>query len=920
VTAAMTIENKLETSMADKTPDKKNKHNPLLKTKLFIPSKISTLVSRQRLNEQINEGLKCKLILVSSSAGFGKTTLISDWIHLNNIPAAWFSIDKSDNDKIHFLVYVIAALQTIDENIGKTALSLLQSPQRIDIESVITTLINDIVLIPEDFILVLDDYHMIDSKQIHDMITFLIDHLPQRMHLIIATRSDPPLPLARLRSQNQIKDLRVKDLSFKSDEITTLFNVKLNLKLSDEDIKLLEMRTEGWIAGLQLAALTIQGHKNYSDFIKTFQADNRYIVDYLGEEVLNLQSEEIQYFLLHTSILNRLNGPLCDVLTGQTNSQLILNELEKSNLFILALDHERHWFRYHRLFADFLRHRMLDLNKDKLKELHKKASEWFEQNLFIEEAIEHALAAGESDRAVKLIENSAQPLMLRGEITTLKTWIEALAEPIIQTRPLLCIYHAFTLIFSGHPLETAKLKVQDAIDADKNEIYIGEVNAFNALIAVYQGKTQESITLSRKALKHLPKESLFFRSFISGFLGLNFLYNGHIEEARNHFIEALKISRKVGNLTITVLSQSHMAELCIIEGKLKEAETIYHQVSQCATDDQGLLQPIGGIAKIGLGSLFTEWNQLDKAEKYLHEGIELFKKWSFIGAINGYTGFSRLKHIQKDYKKAFDLLNKAQKAAEKFDAMDFDDLYVESHMVRLWIMQGDLDRAMQWVKERKLDLKMESKNKENGQTIDLLFIEIYEYIVLARLWIAQNKLEKVLDLLSVLLESARMHGWTLFIIEILILQALTFQEFEENEQALDSLKRAISLSEEGEFVSIYLEEGQIIADLLEDIIKDNKSTSDNSEIHFSKSYIKKILLAFKTQTISKSTSDLIEPLSEREIEVLNLIAAGMSNQEIAEKLFISLNTVRTHTKNINGKLDVHSRTQAIVRAKELEII
>ena len=899
------------------SPHQTKEPYPLLTTKLYIPLRPAHCVSRPRLVQRLNQGLKCKLILISAPPGFGKTTLMSDWLHQTRTPTAWFSLDTADNDPIYFLKYLITACRNLDAEVGKGALARLQSPQLPATETILISLLNDFVALTNDFVVVLDDYHLLQNQQIHDLVTFLLVHQPAPMHLVIASRADPPLQLARLRSQNQVAEIRAHELGFTTEESTIFFNEKLKLALSEKEITVLGSRTEGWIAGLQLAALSLQDCRDPAGFIKAFNGDNRYIVDYLLEEVLLRQPETIQNFLLRTSILDRLSGSLCDAVLNQQGSQSILTDLERGNLFLFSLDDERVWFRYHPLFAELLQQRLRQYLPAQIATLHQRASEWFEQHNLLNHAVEHALAGKDFNRANRLIRQAAESMMLRSEIATLKKWLEALPETTLIQQPLLCIYHAITLVLGGQPLRVAESRLKDALKADHGSVITGEVIAFRALIAAYQGKVQQSVELCEQAMKLLPAESLFFRSFIVGFLGLNYLYRGEIKIARQAFREAITLSQQTGNVMISVLAQCHLAELAVLEGQLKAARTIYEQALTSARDSQGQLQPISGIALIGLGNIYREWNHFNMARQYYNEGIRLVSQWGEIGALGGYLGLARIKQAEQDFESARQFFQQAQEIAIRFDAMEMDDYIVASYLVRLWLAEGKIDAAMAWAKERKLDCHFGHDNFQTKDGSTLSILRMFEYLTFARVWLAQECPEESLMILNHLLKYAEQAGWTAFMIEMLILQALAFKMQGERETALTALKRALVLAEPGNFVRLFLDEGQPLIKLLEQILNNFKRKVDTD---LSPRFIKHLLLASKVPVKSADQEQQIEPLSDRELEVLQLIGSGLSNQEIANQLFISLNTVRTHTKNINSKLNVHSRTQAIVKAKEAGLL
>ncbi len=919
--------------------------SPLLTTKLYVPPLRSELVPRPGLMERLNAGLHHKLILISAPAGFGKTTLLSEWIHGRQaeavLPLAWISIDEGDNDPTHFWVYFIAALETLHAGVGETATALLHTSPPSPIEIVLTTLINAIAAAPNDLAVVLDDYHLIEAQEIHTGLTFLLEHLPPQLHLIIASRADPPLPLARLRARDQLTELRASDLRFTTAETATFLNQVMGLNLTATHIAALETRTEGWIAGLQLAALSLQGRQNVPDFITAFAGSQHYILDYLVEEVLQRQTERVQTFLLKTSILNRLTGPLCDVLT-QTgpsesseadSSQAMLHYLEHANLFIIPLDDRQHWYRYHRLFADFLRVRLQRLWPDLVSDLHRRASEWYEQTAqsldqvagedwLLAEAITHALAIPDFGRAANLIEQVAEATMLRSEIVTWQNWVEALPDEVVRSRPLLCFYHTMTLLLNGQPLELVEARLHEIMAADTGGVISGELTVFRALLASYRGDIRQSAALSQQALELLPRDSLFLRSLVAGIVGLNYLYGGNIEAATNALEEAARISQQVGNVMNSVLAICHLAELAFIQGRLHQAQSIYQQALELAIDRQGQPQPIGGLAMIGLGHLWREWNDLEGAARALTAGLELIKQWGQVGAIQGYAGLARVRQAQGDVAGANEMIEIARQLALKFDAMDIDDMLVGVHQTQLWLAQDNLAAAVDWVQARGLDRIVSSG--QLTKVNELSFVEMIEYVTLAQVYIAQAQPEAALKVAKPLLQIAELSGWNYFVIYLLVIKALAWQLQGNEVQTMIALARALSLAEPEGYVRVFVEQGPPMVELL------RQAASRAIAVD----YVSKLLAAFpadvqgSTGAAQASASlhpsipipDLLEPLSEREFEVLHLIAAGLSNREIADELVVAVSTVKTHLNNIYRKLDVSSRTQAVARARDLQLL
>ena len=955
---------------------------PLLTTKLYIPPVRPGLVPRPRLIQRLNDGLNGKLTLISAPAGFGKTTLLSEWIrhcveeqpvppapqlrHTDEgrktrdeftkqpIPPApqlpcppaqiaWLSLDDEDNDPIRFLNYVIAALETVHKGVGADARALLQSPKPPPLKSILTLLINSLATSPGApltdsghvpstqpghwIVLVLDDYHVIEEDSIHEAIAFLLDHMPPHMHLVIASRVDPPLPLARLRTRSQLIELREADLRFTQDEALAFLNRAMEIGLSLEDAVALEARTEGWAAGLQLAALSMQGRdiERIPEFIAAFSGSHRHVIDYLAEEVMAQQPEKIHDFLCQTAILDRLTAPLCDAVTGREDSDALLRQLDVTQLFLVPLDDQREWYRYHHLFADFLRSHLRQDMPDRITDLHLRAAEWYQHHGLITEAVGHALNAADFERAADLIEEIIEATMMRSEITTLQKWVEALPDDIVRSRPRICVYQAWALLLTGHPLETAEARLQDATEADAAGSVAGEVALFRALIATYQGETRQSAELAQEALRLLPKDNLFLRSLVAGLLGVSYLWSGDIVTAKQTLDQAARMSQKAGNLMNAVLALGHLAEVAMIEGQLFEAQSLYNKAIKLGVDDQGQPRPIAGVPLIGLGALLRERNDLEAAERHITEGIELAKRWGEVGSISGYGNLARVKQAQGDVEGAYQAIQKAGQLAKNFDAMEVDDRHVDVYQVRLWIDQGNFGAATHWAEERglSLDVGLNQMAKQQASGASVPLIRVIEYAMLAQVYIAQDRPDEALHVLASILQITETAEWTALVIHSLVLQALALQARGDTSLAVEALARALSLAKPGGFVRVFVDEGEPMATLLRQVASRGIEPS----------YVGELLSAFgaemqegreaegrSPQHPGTSAPLLIEPLSERELEVLRLIAAGLSNREIADRLIIAISTVKTHVNNIYRKLDVSKRTQAVARASELNML
>ena len=902
---------------------------PLLKTKLYIPSVRPELVSRPRLIERLDEGLCLgrRLTLIAAPAGFGKTTLLSEWIHCRGavtapLQVAWFSLDENDNDPARFLAYLVAALQTVEPDVGAGVLTALQSPQPPPVEAVLVAVINDIAAAAQGgdhkgrpYVLVLDDYHLVTARPIHDAVAFLLDHLPSNLHLVIVTRADPPLPLARLRARGQLTELRQTDLRFTSQEAAAFLNQVMGLDLADKDVATLKARTEGWIAGLQMAALSIQGQEDVAAFIRALTGSDRYILDYLVEEVLKQQPEPVQTFLLQTSILDRLTGTLCDAVWDKLptcptagDGQAMLEQLERDNLFIVPLDNERRWYRYHRLFADLLRYHLHQAQPDLAPTLHHRASEWYEQNRLMAEAVDHALAAGDFERAARLIEQVAEAALMRSELTTFLGWVDALPDGLVRDRPSLCLFQAWAFLMSGRPLESIESRLQDAAHSETMD----KTASLRALIALYQGQMSRAAELARQALEQLSEQDTFLRGLATWVLGLSRLVDGDLAAGAQALDQVARMSRRAGNVMISVMVLCNVAELRMQQGRLRQAKETYQQALEWATDEQGGRLPIAGEALMGLGRLLYQWNDLEAATRHLAEGIELTQRWGEIGAMDGYLSLAQVRQAQGDADGAQEAIRRARQLALRTDTTELDDILVAAHQAQLWLAQGDLDAALRWLEERGLTLSVALAELEERLGDDFFRSRrrrTIEYVTLVRVLLAQGRPDEALAVLDLLLAIAERWGLNERVIRFQILRALAFRAQGNVAQAMTALQRALTLAEPGGYVRIFLDEGETVARLLYRAV----------ERGIAPEYAGQLLAAFPAPE-AKPHAEMVEPLSERELDVLRLIAEGLSNQEIARRLHLSLSTVKWHTGNIYGKLGVKNRTQAVAKARSLGIL
>ncbi|HSR34808.1 MAG TPA: LuxR C-terminal-related transcriptional regulator [Anaerolineae bacterium] len=923
-------------------------YTPLLATKVFIPPVRPELVSRPRLIERLNEGMDRKLTLVSAPAGYGKTTLLSEWIHQDGdggtqaLPVAWLSLDEGDNDPTRFLSYLVGAAQTIVPHLGEGLLGALQSSQPPPSETILTSLINELAAIPQDCSrccllgLVLDDYHLIESQEIHNAIAFLLDHLPpppEGAHLIIATRKDPLLPLPRWRAGAHMTEIREADLRFTHEEATAFLTQAMGLALSTDDVAILEARTEGWIAGLQLAALSMQGldAARTAGFISAFSGDDRHIVDYLIDEVLAQRPRGTKDFLLKTSVLERMSGSLCDFVTGGEDGQNVLEMLEQANLFVVALDNRRQWYRYHHLFADLLRNRLRAMvGTGGLLSLHLRASEWYDHNGYAEDAVHHAFAAGDLERAADLIEQNARDTFARSELRTLMNWVDALPEDLVQVRPWLCVFYAWALRLTGGGAEDVETRLQVAELALRNTRTIlpkdqvraleGHIAGIQAYQSLYREDIPRALSLSREALDRLP-EATFARGLTAMALGWASRFSGDLTGASQAFVEAATASLASGNTYAAVASTCRLAYTQMLAGQLGQAVKTCGEALQMAAGMEGRHLPVAGYALVYLGLVRREWNHLEEAARHLADGIDLCRQVGYMfDQVVGYSTLARVLHAKGDWDGARRAFQNAEQSSQRMKGYVFARRWVEDCQVRLWSAQDRVSSITGWIQET--DLRLDDQ---------INFGRELEHIILARAFLAMGReqarepyLDEALDLLARLLELAESAGWMGKAIEILVLQALAHQERGDTSQALSALKRALSIGEPEGYVRTFVDEGPPMARLL----------LESAERGIAADYARRLLAAFATETKDKEPAltvqspersegeaeRLIEPLSKRELEVLQLVARGFTNKEIASRLFLAPSTVKVHTRNIYGKLGVHNRTQAVTLARDLGLL
>lgn len=874
----------------------------LLLTKIHPPRIHGDVLARQRLLQQMQQGLQRKLTLIAAPAGFGKTTLINHWARQHEARLAWFSLDDDDNDPNRFWLYVIAALQSIEPQLGKVAQDSLLQPGA-STEVVLTTLLNDLLNIEEQIVLLLDDYHLISDQSIHESVSFLLEHMPPQLHLIIASRVEPPLPLARLRARREMTELRASDLRFSLDEITTFFSDTIGLNVSPNDVYALENRTEGWIAGLQMAALSMQGRDDISSFIQAFTGSHRHILDYLVEEVLERQPKDIQQFLLRSSVLTLLHGDLCNLLTEQDNGHEVLDYLSRANLFVSRLDDERQWYRYHTLFAEFLRSRLVKHHLDIMPELHRTAAAWYEEHNLIGEAIAQLFLAKKYEDAADLLEKHRKTIFwAQSQWTLMQRWLEALPQQVLEARPILCLSMGWSNLLAGHYDKVTYYAQQTATYLSQtphpqhDDIY-GECLGLQAEVALIEGDTRKALNMCNQALAHLSENSAILRSILVQMQGYVYRSMGQVQQASTVLSQAVELSQQANNRMGMIFALADLGDTRFLQGRLQEAIQTFQRILDLQAHYQS---PAFGTAYVGMGNALRERNQLAEAVQFLTDGLEIAEQHQIAGILRpGYVTLARVRWAQGDSDAAMQAMKRAVASAME-QSMPRTLIHVTSHQMLLHIKSGNLRPVAEWI-----------DNYDLSATETVVYQRELQLVVLARYLIADKKPEKAIPLLQRLADSARAMGRFGNLIEDLAILASAYQHCGNQEKALTTLQEALALGATEQFIRSFADEGETMADLIKQLAPHSHHAT----------YIREILEAIDRSAAHASNQDMLfEELSERELEVLRLLAVGLSNREIAEQLIIGNSTVKTHTLNIYRKLDTRNRTEAVTRAQILGII
>jgi LuxR family maltose regulon positive regulatory protein len=905
----------------------------LLRTKLFIPRPRKKLVFRPRLVGRLNAGLDKKLTLIAAPAGFGKTTLLSEWIPQSPRCVTWLFLDEGDNDPTQFWAYFIASLQGLNQDLGSRAFNLIQSTQAPPIKSILVELINDVTAFSDPFASVLDDYHFIDSQPIHEALSFLIDHLPANMHLIITTREDPPLPLARLRARDDLTEIRARDLRFTQEEADAFLRGVMGLELSRQDVATLDDRTEGWAVGLQLAALSMQRQADLTAFIADFSGSHRHILDYLTDEVLQRQLEDVRTFLLQTAILDRLCGPLCDALTGRTDGNRLLAFLETANLFVIPLDEERRWYRYHHLFADLLRNQLTRMLPDLIPKLHQRASRWYEVNGDIQTAIEHALQDTDLTRAAALIERYALPRLYQGEVPRVLGWFDRLPGEIQDAAPMLCIGKAWAMALMQRG--TRRAEVEKALHAAEQALEKGDasetlrdlvaghaasIQAFMLPTPVLANKEPERIiALSREAQRLLPEEEKAIRSITGLCIGYGYLALADLEAARQAYQKTLEDGLHGGNYYTAIYGLVIQVLCTLLEGRLGEALQLCEEyIERFNHILAGQYFPPIGALYVLKGSILLETDHLVEAEQLLVEGLDLVR-WTgeSIAHRKGYPALARLRAIQGDRPGMLEAVKTLEDIWPEFAFIA--QALRQRLLMRYWLNDLDVQKnAYTWLNQSGIKF-FELAVIESVDPTSTTYLESYlntAYVV-ARLVKEKSVAYPVEDVIAYLIRQqdfAASHGFVSWVVEIAIIRTLLYQAAGKKHEALATLEEALRAAAPMGLLRTFLDECESLQALLEEL---RPRLTGESLV----AYANHLLDAMGYVPAKfESKEKYPEHLSEREIEVLRNLAKGLTYEEIGRQLYLSLNTVQFHIKNIYSKLLVNKRVQAIEKARQMNLI
>lgn len=889
----------------------------LLHTKFYLPKAREHLVHRSRLTHLLEDDVQDRIVLISAPAGYGKTSLLADWLQEFQYPIAWLTLDENDNDPARFMDYFVHSFY--DRGYDRLQ-KLLEEKKELfsgNLRQNLDILLNCLLSSSEKIIMIMDDYHHIHSTVINNLINYLVENLPDNAHVILSTRADPPLDLPNWRVRGYLSEIRRADLCFTMKESVEFYDSNLGSVFTRKNIRELTNKTEGWIAGMQLAASAIKSlHDDYSIdlFIESFKGTNRYILDYLLEEALKNQPEDVRKFLLYTSLLDHFCASLCDQILHQDNSQEMLDFLDRNNLFIIPLDNQRIWYRYHNLFADLLQSQLSKVDSKTIKAVHSQASKWFEQHNDFNAAIEHSYSAGDPENTARLIQMHAIYILNHGEFTTYTKWIERLPESILCSNNILCTYYAVAIILMGKPFQ----EIQPVLEIMKRSKNKNPINfaLVQSLIATLQGKIQEASVHLKIIMENPPIQD----EFLMGTYDLlqSIIFTGGIQNTGIQLRKTYNRAKKSGNLVIAVTSLSYLGDLNKYQGKLQEALSIYQEALDLSQINDGEFLSVGSMALLGIGEIAYKRNQLDKSENYLRKGLDLTINWEISHFFGLSTTLARVHIAKGNVKKAVESMHRAENLAEKFDMTDVDDFVVACRIAQMKLLMGNLEEVEDWenqIESLNIDLGL----GQNLDSFSIFFSPVRELHALTRAWafLYQGKINEAIADLSILFKYADYHHLDDLAIQYAVLLAVAYDKNNDRKEAMQYLKIALDKAVLEDQIQVFLEQGNDILNLLYEAAHKNIRAE----------FTGKLLTLFPQLKVEQKKDDfihwndeIIEPLSERELEILALISQGFSNQQIASKLHLSLSTVKVHTYNTYRKLNVHSRVQAVSKANILKIL
>jgi LuxR family maltose regulon positive regulatory protein len=904
----------------------------LLATKLAVPQVSGSLVPRARLLAALQEGIARQLVVVSTPAGFGKTTLLATWAREAGSPVAWLSLDQDDNDPVRFWRYLAAAIDRAHPGAAERVLTLLSGPTRPSSEAIATELLNEAAMLPEEVVLILDDYHTITSQPVHKEFGFFVARLPARLRLVIASRTDPALPLARLRARGQLAELRAADLRFTATENATLLQEVWGLALTPETIAALDERTEGWAAGLQLAALSLRRCPDPAAFVRDFTGTDRFILDYLAEEVLEGQPERLRRFLLETSVLDRLSAPLCDAVTGRADARQLLAEVERANLFLVPLDQERRWYRYHQLFADLLRARLRQQTPDRERELHRRAALWCERHGLVDDAVRHAIGAGDGEWSARLVERHVEELLIgRGERATMDRWLAALPDGVVRSHPRLSLIRAISAVMAGR-LEEADLLLAAADTGpadreDRHEPSIGRGASILANVAAATAATRAELARLRgdaggerafaaETETHLTADDRVLAGEPDYHLAMAAWLDGRVEAAERGLAGVVADRQAAGEAYLALRAAFDLGQVQRAAGRLRAAMGTHRRALDAAAPTGRPPSAAAGMALVGMAELLAQRGHAAEALRRADEGVRLCRHLAYATPLAaGLATLAWTRHVMGDRAGALEAIAEAERALPDPGVASLLNPAISTRP-RLLLAHGDLAGARRWVEERGL-----------GEEDNPDYPREPEYLVLARLLLAHRAADRMLRLLQPVAAAAQEQERLGSLIEARALQALALQATGDRDRALTALTEALRLGWPEGYVRVFADEGPTMAALLRRLVATRRRGDTSADPAVPGDYLARILAAFEPRGQPPPLGDdgavvagLVEPLTDRELQVLRLLAEGRRNQEIANELVVTLHTVKKHLTHILGKLGASNRAQAIAHARQLHLI